>query len=145
MGYWLLAICLSAILLLQGSYTDNGMGSQRAENQAISTQQAAMVIGYLNALNHYLYTNPMVNGVVPDTVLSITLPANANIRNVVQDSRVMVYLPESPGLASALRRLSRNSALLCRARQGVLTDLSGNTTGISAPSDITGSDLVYLN
>ncbi|WP_174348817.1 type IV pilus biogenesis protein PilM [Lelliottia aquatilis] len=145
MGYWLLIIFLAAFSLLQGSYSDNGLTAQRAENQSISTQQAAMVIDYLNAINDYLYSNPMVNGVVPDAALNISLPAHASVRNVVQDGRVMVYLPETPGLVSALRRLSRNSALLCRASQGVLTDLSGNATGISAPSGITGSDLVYLN
>lgn len=144
MGYWLIAIFLSVMVLFRGMYSDDGTASGQSD-AAIGTQKAAMVIGYLNAINDYLYSHPLANGVVPDNVLSFTLPAGSNIHNVVQDSRVMVYLPDTPGLISALRRLSRNSALLCHNGHGVLTDLSGASTGISAPPAITGGDLIYLN
>lgn len=143
MGYWLMAILLSVMALFRGMYGDDGTTVH--SEAALSTQKAVQVIGYLNAINDYLYRHPLANGVVPDSVLSLQLPSGSDIHNVVQDRRVMVYLPDAPDLVSALRSLSRNSALLCRNAHGVLTDLSGASTGISTPPAITGSDLVYLN
>lgn len=144
MGQWLIAILLCVMVLFRGLYGSDDTASGQSDT-ALSMQKAAMVIGYLNAINDYLYDHPLANGVVPDNVLSFQLPAGSGIHNVVQDSRVMVYLPDTPGLVSALRSLSRNSALLCHSGHGVLIDLSGASTGISAPPAITGGDLVYLN
>ena len=144
MGYWLIAILLCVMVMFRGMYSDDGSNNGQSD-AALGMQKAAMVIGYLNAINDYLYDHPLANGVVPDSVLSFQLPENSGINNIVQDSRVMVYLPDKPGLISALRSLSRNSALLCHSTSGVLTDLSGTSTGISAPPAITGGDLVYLN
>lgn len=144
MGYWLIAIFLCAMVLFRGMYSDNDTDSGQSD-AVLSTQRAALAIGYLNAINDYLYSHPLANGVVPDSVLSFQLPAGSNIHNVVQDGRVMVYLPDAPGLISALLILSRHSDLLCRNINGELTDLSGIATGISAPPAIPGGDLVYLN
>ncbi|WP_436883119.1 type IV pilus biogenesis protein PilM [Enterobacter asburiae] len=144
MGQWLIAILLCVMVLFRGGYSNNDTASDQSD-APLSTQKAAMVIGYLNAINDYLYDHPLANGVVPDGVLNFQLPDGSGIHNVVQDSRVMVYLPDKPGLVSALRSLSRHSALLCHSTRGVLTDLSGTSTGISAPTAITGGDLVYLN
>ncbi|WP_235424037.1 type IV pilus biogenesis protein PilM [Citrobacter koseri] len=145
MGYWLIAIFLSVMVLFRGLYSDDGTASQRDTIHTLTMQHAAMVIGYLNALNDYLHGNPLTSGVVPDTVLAYAPPPGSGIHNVVQDSRVMVYLPDTPGLATALLRLSRHSALLCRNDRGELIDLSGAATGISTPTAVADSDLVYLN
>ena len=140
--WWLLALFMSIAVSMFSFYDSHSITAQTA--LTVTTQQQAMqTVAYLNAINDYLYDNPMSDGSVPDEDLPVTAPKNT--ANVISGNRVFVYQPPTTGLMYQLEKASTASALIGKVASGRLLDATGTDMGVTVPSAIPDGDIVYLN
>lgn len=142
MGYLILAIFTSLLLLASGSLQRDNATSEAAYTQGTINQQATGTMRYLNSLVDYLYQHPISDGSVPDAQLGFTPPG---VKNIIQSGRLWVYQPNQHGLLRALATASSQSAFIGTVKSRRLVDLSGLDMQVSVPSQIPDGYIVYLN
>lgn len=142
MGYLLMAIFSSFLLLASGSLQRDNTTSSEEYAQGTISQQATDTMRYLNSLVDYLYLHPISDGSVPDTQLGF---APSGVKNVVQGGRLWVYQPNQHGLLRALAIASSQSAFLGTVKSRRLVDLGGLDMQVSVPAQIPDGYIVYLN
>ncbi|HCA3439645.1 TPA: type IV pilus biogenesis protein PilM [Salmonella enterica subsp. salamae serovar 35:g,m,s,t:-] len=140
--WWLLAVFMMVFITLT-SVTQSHDLSSRNIVQVEAEQQSMQTVAYLNAINDYLYSHPMTDGIVSDDSLPVKAPNGT--KNLIQASRVYVYQPNQRGLLWQLENASDISALVGIVSAGRLTDASGTDMGVAVPSTIPNGDIVYLD
>jgi hypothetical protein len=142
LGYWLLSMFLVFFLFnADMAHRGNQQTLQMAESE--NKQRARQTVLYINTLNDYLYDHPQSDGVINDSVLGFT--PFPSLSHVIQAGRVFVYQPNNSGLMSALKTMTRGSALLGRVQHRRLIDTLGADMQVSVPDVIPETYLVYLN
>lgn len=148
MGYLILSFLLVTLSLAgfyQHQHADN---LSSTEITTTTTQQAIETVHYINAINDYLYLHPEVINKPSEIVLTaaqVGLNPNSPLANVIVDQRVFVWQPFSPGLMAALKKQTRDSALLGRVRNHRLFDNSGRDMQVVLPTNVPNGAIVYLN
>lgn len=142
MGYLILALFTSILLLASGSLQRDNTSSAETYTQGTVNQQATDTMRYLNSLVDYLYKHPISDGSVPDAQLGFV---PSGVKNIIQSGRLWVYQPGQHGLLRALATASSQSAFIGTVKSRRLVDLSGLDMQVSVPSQIPDGYIVYLN
>lgn len=141
-GYWLLSMFL-VLFLMTADMTHRRTHQTLEMAESENKQRARQTVLYINAINDYLYDHPQDNGVINDNLLGFSsLPS---LSHIIQDRRVFVYQPNNSGLMSALKTMTRGSALLGRVQNRRLIDNLGTDMQVSVPDVISETYLVYIN
>lgn len=142
MGYLILALFTSILLLASGSLQRDNTSSAETYTQGTVNQQATDTMRYLNSLVDYLYKHPISDGSVPDAQLGFV---PSGVKNIIQSGRLWVYQPGQHRLLRALATASSQSAFIGTVKSRRLVDLSGLDMQVAVPSQIPDGYIVYLN
>ena len=138
----MLAPLLLLILLVTGGWYQMRADPRTTPSELTARQTASEILMLADAVNDW----PNRYGGTPalqDLDLPWSLPAV--IHFAVHNDRLFIWTREQPGLLSALRAAARLSVLVLTVSNGTLMMASGTPMGVSLPSGITDSDIVYLN
>ena len=141
---------LVVMTVLLGWYRSQSTGQEQAEPDATALLTARQMLQIAGVLDHARAQGGMVAALCPGNRPAADLPVTGPDDTVVQcashNGRVIVWTPEAPGLAAALRRQSRNSKLLARVSGGQVFTLAGTAPwNIALPPVVTDGSLVYIN
>lgn len=145
-------VVLMALLVLVGGYQSwrspvDAQGDTVTDTAtARQMLQTANVLGMLKAQGRNV--SSLCPGLRPSDALPV--PGLAEVQDIhctEYNGRIIVWAPETPGLASKLREYSRDSRLLARVGPGrVITTLVDPATwSVSLPAGVTEGALVYIN
>ncbi|MCA6220339.1 type IV pilus biogenesis protein PilM [Photorhabdus antumapuensis] len=144
MGYVISAFAL-VFLLIAG-----GVQMRQAEQLLVNLDNARariladQMLLLASAINHWRGGSSK-NDMVDLRKLILPFQPDARIRHVISQGRLWVWMPEIPGLVTALRERTKGSMLIGEVRQGRLYGLSGREIGLTLPDGISDGDVVYFN
>ncbi|MCW7761518.1 type IV pilus biogenesis protein PilM [Photorhabdus luminescens] len=144
MGYVISAFAL-VFLLIAG-----GVQMRQAEQLHVNLDNARariladQMLLLASAINHWRGGSSK-NDTVDLRKLILPFQPDACIRHVISQGRLWVWMPEIPGLITALRERTKGSMLIGEVRQGRLYGLSGQEIGLTLPDGISDGDVVYFN
>lgn len=142
-------LVLVVVLVLVIGYQDASRVSISSTSGAQFTASQMLLIA--DTLGHLRGQGMAVSDLCPGQWPSPSLPVpgldgNDTVHCTEENSRIVVWTAEVPGLATALRSQSRDSRLLARFSAGRLVTLAGSAVwAISLPSTVADGDLVYIN
>lgn len=145
MGWIILAISLVFILITG----DIDFRQRQSGQSTIQTQTgllyASQMLTIANRVNDYRYRTGQQDGTVPADQLGLPFTPDTRIQYQLRQGRLLIWMPEQPGLVDALRLQSRGSALIGTIKSGQMVWHSGVATGLSAPQGAPEGAVVYIN
>ena len=125
------------------------LGSQQesdivgSEFSSVANQRANETVIYINAINDYLYSNPIQNGVLTNQQIGVSV--NPNLKHIISGGRVYVYQEDTTGLINAIKLVTKNSSLLGVVVNRRLIDFGNVDMSVTVPAQIPNGYVVYLN
>lgn len=145
MGWVILAISLIFILITG----DVDLRQHQSGQSTIQTQTgllyASQMLTIANRVNDYRYRTGQQDGSIPTDLLGLPFTPDTRIQYLLRQGRLLIWMPEQPGLVDALRLQTRGSALIGTIKGGQMVWHSGVATGISAPQGAPEGAVVYIN
>ncbi|ECO4313690.1 type IV pilus biogenesis protein PilM [Salmonella enterica] len=112
-----------------------------AEGTSIE-QQAKSFLLYVDSAQVYKNSNPAATGNITDKIgLPVWLPQNANVTVYAVTGLTFVYMPNKPGLITAIKNLTGDSSTFGLTKSGSIVTNYGSQT---KPSAIPDNSLVYI-
>lgn len=130
--------------------TGDILNQQTADTTATVQQQsgelwASQMLLLANRINDVRYVSGQQNGTIPPDQLALPLTPDRRLHWQLIQGRLWVWMPDLPGLAEALRRRSRGSALTGTLKNGRFFWFSGTATGLTPPPGLPDGTVVYVN
>ncbi|MGV7960129.1 type IV pilus biogenesis protein PilM [Photorhabdus tasmaniensis] len=145
MGYVISAFALVFLLIAGGIQLRQAEQLYVDHDNARARILADQMLLLTSAINHWRGGYTSKNGTVDLRKLILPFQPDARIRHVISQGRLWVWMPEIPGLVTALRERTKGSMLIGEVRQGRLYGLSGQEIGCTLPDGISDGDVVYFN
>ncbi|QXF32685.1 pilus assembly protein PilP [Photorhabdus luminescens] len=144
MGYVISGFALVFLLIAGGIQLRQAEQLHVDGDNARARILADQMLLLASAINHWRGGSSK-NGTVDLRKLILPFQPDARIRHVISQDRLWVWMPEIPGLVTALRERTKGSMLIGEVRQGRLYGLSGQEIGLTLPDGISDGDVVYFN
>lgn len=145
MGWLILAIGLVFILITGDIGSEQRQSGQSIRQSQAGQLYASQMLTIANRVNDYRYRTGQQEGMVPADQLGLPFTPDARIQYQLRQGRLLIWMPEQPGLVDALRLQSRGSALIGTIKAGQMVWHAGVATGLTAPQGAPEGAVVYIN
>jgi len=146
MGWLIVALGTVFLLMVGHIQTRQQVDTVSLTQSGTGVLLARQMLVLASGINDWRYHHAVTDGTVALSALALSVTPDTRIRHVIAGNRLWVWMPEIPGLVSALREQSGGSALIGSVKQGQLVWLSGTAAGgLALPPGVQNGDVVYLN
>ncbi|MCX8957042.1 type IV pilus biogenesis protein PilM [Erwinia psidii] len=147
MGFALpvMALCLFIALMAGEAQRHADDHIRYGVTQVLPDQLAAEMLRTADAVNNWRHGRTVADGPLSPTQTGMMPAPDARIQSVIQDGRLWIWVPATPGVFAALQDRSVTSALALMVSGGRLRMADGTDMNLALPSGITEGSIVYLN